>query len=160
MPGVNTTTHGAREQVSIWTDGSGQTGIGGWCAILRTDTGAELVLSGADVDTTNNRMEMMGAIQGLSALQRPCVVDLYSDSQYLIAGMSRYILGWRKRGWITRAGEIVANRDLWEALTAAAKPHSVTWHWIRGHDGHPENERCDMHARRARLGLPRIIRHG
>ena len=97
--------------------------------------------------TSNNRMELMAAIVGLEALNRPCTVDLYSDSQYLINAFEKgWLMNWKRNGWRTAGKEPVKNRDLWERLLAAAGPHDVSWHWVKGHDGHPENERCDALA--------------
>jgi len=118
-------------EVEVFTDGAcrGNPGPGGWAAILRY-RGTERELSGFQPDTTNNRMEMTAAIAGLEALKRPCRVRLYSDSQYLRDGITKWINGWQRRGWLT-----------------AAAPHDVTWIWVRGHSGHPENERADALAR-------------
>lgn len=99
--------------------------------------------SGFDVETTSNRMEITAAVMGLSRLTEPCSVRAFSDSQYVVKGMSSWIKGWKKRGWKTQSGEDVKNRDLWKRLDALCKKHSVTWKWIKGHSGHPQNERCD-----------------
>jgi ribonuclease HI len=140
----------ARPGVDIFTDGacSGNPGPGGWGAILRYgDTEKEL--SGGETPTTNNRMELMAAIAGLEALKRPCRVRLYSDSQYLRDGITRWLPAWKARGWRTADKKPVKNVDLWQRLEAAATPHEVEWHWVRGHAGHPENERADALARAA-----------
>ena len=134
--------------VEIFTDGAcrGNPGPGGWAAILRY-RGVEKELTGYDPDTTNNRMEMMAAIGGLEALKRPCRVRLYSDSQYLRDGITKWINGWKRRGWRTADKQPVKNVDLWQRLDAASARHVVTWEWVRGHAGHPENERADALAR-------------
>ncbi len=137
-------------EVEIFTDGacSGNPGPGGWGAILRY-RGVEKELSGSEPATTNNRMELMAAIAGLEALKRPCHVRLYSDSQYLRDGITKWIHGWKQRGWRTADKKPVKNVDLWQRLEAAAEPHQVDWVWVRGHAGHPENERADALARAA-----------
>jgi ribonuclease HI len=136
--------------VEIFTDGAcrGNPGPGGWAAILRY-RGTEKELSGAESYTTNNRMEMMAAIIGLEALKRRCRVRLYSDSRYLRDGIGKWIHGWKRRGWRTADNRPVKNIDLWQRLDAAAAPHEVDWVWVRGHAGHPENERADALARAA-----------
>ena len=144
--------------VEIFTDGacSGNPGPGGWAAILRY-RGVEKELSGFEPMTTNNRMEMTAAIRGLEALRRPCRVRLVSDSQYLRDGITRWIQAWKARGWRTAAREPVKNVDLWQRLERAMAPHAVAWHWVRGHAGHPENERADALAR-ARIAEARRAR--
>lgn len=136
------------DAVEIFTDGAcrGNPGPGGWGAILRY-RGTERELSGFEPATTNNRMEMMAAIAGLEALKRPCRVRLYSDSQYLRDGITKWIHGWKQRGWRTADKKPVKNVDLWQRLDAAAAVHQVAWIWVRGHAGHPENERADALAR-------------
>ncbi len=104
-------------------------------------------MSGAEADTTNNRMEMTAAIEALSALKRPCSVDLYTDSKYLIDGITKWLPGWQKRGWKTADKKPVKNEDLWRRLDAALATHDVEWQWVKGHAGHPENERADELAR-------------
>jgi ribonuclease HI len=140
------------EAVEIFTDGacSGNPGPGGWGAILRYK-GHEKELSGAEAPTTNNRMEMMAAIAAIEALTRPSDVRLYTDSQYLSDGITKYLPQWKARGWKTADKKPVKNIDLWLRLEAALKPHTVAWHWVRGHAGHPENERADELARGAIL---------
>ena len=140
----------ARPGVEIFTDGacSGNPGPGGWGAILRFGV-VERELAGGEPVTTNNRMELMAAIAGLEALKRPCRVRLYTDSQYLRDGITRWLPAWKARGWRTAAKAAVKNIDLWQRLEAAAAPHQVDWHWVRGHAGHPENERADALARGA-----------
>ncbi|WP_142847347.1 ribonuclease HI [Telmatospirillum sp. J64-1] len=135
--------------VELFTDGacSGNPGPGGWGAILRF-RGVEKELCGGEPATTNNRMEMMAVIQGLSALTRPCKVAVYTDSQYVQKGISEWIKGWKARGWKTADKKPVKNEDLWKALDEAAARHSITWHWVKGHAGHPENERADELARK------------
>ena len=135
-------------EVEIFTDGAcrGNPGPGGWAAILRY-RGVEKELSGYAAPTTNNRMEMMAAISGLEALKRRCRVKLYSDSQYLRDGITKWIHGWKRNGWRTAERQPVKNVDLWQRLDAAAARHIVDWQWVRGHSGHPENERADTLAR-------------
>lgn len=132
--------------VEIFTDGacSGNPGPGGWGAILRFN-GHEKELSGGEKDTTNNRMEMMAAIEALRALTRPCSVDLYTDSTYVQQGVTQWMKGWKAKGWPSR----IKNQDLWLALDAEIQKHDVRFHWVKGHAGHPENERCDALARAA-----------
>ena len=137
-------------QVEIFTDGacSGNPGPGGWGTVLRF-RGVEKEIAGGEALTTNNRMELMAAIAGLEALTRPCRVDLYTDSQYLRDGITQWLPGWKARGWRTADKKPVKNIDLWQRLEQAAAPHQVEWHWVRGHAGHPENERADALARAA-----------
>ncbi len=136
--------------VEIFTDGacSGNPGPGGWGAILRWN-GEERTLSGGAQDTTNNRMELMAAIRALEALKRPVTVRLHTDSRYLQDGITLWIRSWKRNGWKTAARKPVKNADLWQALEAAAAPHSIEWCWVRGHAGHPDNERADSLARAA-----------
>ena len=136
--------------VDIFTDGacSGNPGPGGWGAILRKG-GTEKELSGGEALTTNNRMEMLAAIMALEALKRPARVRIHTDSTYLKDGITRWIHGWKKNGWRTSDRKPVKNVDLWQRLEAALAPHTVDWHWVRGHDGHAENERADALARAA-----------
>ncbi len=141
-------------RVEIYTDGacSGNPGPGGWGAILRYD-GKEKELSGNDPLTTNNRMELMAAIAALEALKRPVQVDLYTDSNYLREGVIKWLSAWKARGWRTADRKPVKNIDLWQRLENAIEAHQITWHWVRGHSGHPENERADALARAAILSL-------
>lgn len=141
---------GKREIVEIFTDGacSGNPGPGGWGAILRYN-GTEKELSGGETQTTNNRMELMAAIAGLEALKRNVKVSVYTDSQYLRDGITRWIHDWKARGWKTADKKSVKNIDLWQRLELALAGHEIEWHWIRGHSGHPENERADELARAA-----------
>lgn len=134
--------------VEIFTDGacSGNPGPGGWGAVLRYGT-REKEIFGSATPTTNNRMELMAAIAALEALTRPSRVRLHTDSQYLRDGITRFIHGWKQRGWKTADKKPVKNIDLWLRLEAAIKPHQVEWLWVRGHAGHPENERADALAR-------------
>ena len=134
-------------KVEIFTDGacSGNPGPGGWGALLRTN-GVEKELSGGESPTTNNRMELMAAIKGLEALTRPSQVKLYTDSQYVQKGISEWMPGWIKRGWKTADNKPVKNDDLWKQLAAARVPHKVEFIWVRGHNGHAENERVDRLA--------------
>ena len=136
--------------VEIFSDGacSGNPGPGGYGTVLRWG-GRERKLSGYDPETTNNRMELMGAIAGLEALKRPCRVRLVTDSQYLVRGMTEWVEGWRSKGWRNSRREEVLNRDLWERLYRLCHEHQVEWVWVRGHAGHAENERCDQLAREA-----------
>ncbi|MDJ1160002.1 ribonuclease HI [Chelatococcus sp. SYSU_G07232] len=138
------------ERVAIYTDGacSGNPGPGGWGALL-VYKGKERELSGGEAETTNNRMELTAAIEALEALKRPCAVDLYTDSQYVRSGITQWLANWKARGWKTAAREPVKNEDLWRRLDAARNRHDVTWHWVRGHAGHAENERVDALARAA-----------
>jgi ribonuclease HI len=138
----------AKPSVEIFTDGacSGNPGPGGWGTILRFGT-TEKELFGYEAPTTNNRMELMAAISGLEALKRPAAVRLYTDSQYLKDGITKYIHAWKKRGWKTADNKPVKNIDLWLRLETAIKTHTVEWVWVKGHAGHPENERADILAR-------------
>ena len=135
-------------EVDIFTDGacSGNPGPGGWGALLRSG-GVEKELSGGESPTTNNRMEMLAAIEALSALKRPVKVRLHTDSQYLRDGITRYVHAWQRNGWKTADKKPVKNIDLWLRLLEAMKPHQVEWIWVKGHAGHPENERADALAR-------------
>ena len=136
--------------VEIFTDGacSGNPGPGGWGAILRYGE-TEKELMGGELETTNNRMELMAAIAALESLKRPIRVALYTDSVYLRDGITRWIHNWKRNGWKTAARKPVKNVDLWQRLEAALEAHEVDWHWIKGHAGHPENERADELARLA-----------
>ena len=142
------------EPVEIFTDGacSGNPGPGGWGAILRW-RGHERELSGAEEHTTNNRMELMAAIRALETLSRACAVRLTTDSQYVCKGIREWLPGWRARGWRTASRTPVKNADLWQRLDEAASRHQVEWVWVRGHSGHPENERADRIARAAMSAL-------
>ena len=144
-----TETSSVESTVELYTDGacSGNPGPGGWGCILRFK-GVEKELYGGENPTTNNRMEMMAVLSGLNALTRPCAVAVYTDSEYVKKGMTEWLRGWKARGWKTADKKPVKNDDLWKALDEAAGRHRVTWHWVRGHNGHPENERADELARR------------
>ena len=137
-----------KDKVTIFTDGacSGNPGPGGWGAILHFN-GTEKELSGGERDTTNNRMEMMAAIEALKALKKPCKVTVVSDSKYLKDGITTWIHNWKKNGWRTAAKKPVKNADLWKQLEVAIQRHQVEWHWVKGHAGNPENERADELAR-------------
>lgn len=138
------------EIVEIYTDGAcrGNPGPGGWGAILKYD-GHEKCLSGGEPDTTNNRMELLAAIQSLEALKRPCRIRLVTDSQYVRNGITQWMAKWKRNNWRTANRTPVKNSDLWERLDAAASRHDIEWVWVRGHAGHPENERADALARAA-----------
>jgi ribonuclease HI len=136
------------KEVTIWTDGacSGNPGPGGWGAILRYGEN-ERELSGGEVLTTNNQMELRGAIEALNALKSPCKVTLYTDSKYVKDGVGGWIHGWKKNGWKTSARKPVKNVELWQALDDATSRHEIEWCWVKGHAGHAENERADELAR-------------
>jgi ribonuclease HI len=140
------------QHVEIATDGAckGNPGRGGWGVLLRMG-GVEKELSGGEPHTTNNRMELMAAIAGLNALKRPCRVTLSTDSRYVMDGLTKWIHGWLKNGWRTSDKKPVKNADLWQELLAASKPHRVEWVWVKGHAGHPDNERADKLASDAAL---------
>ncbi len=143
-------------KVEIFTDGAckGNPGPGGWGALLRMGT-TEKELSGGEKLTTNNRMEMMAVVQALTALKRPCAVTLSTDSRYVMDGLTKWIHGWQKNGWKTADKKPVKNADLWQELLAAAKPHKIKWQWVKGHAGHPENERADKLASDAAVAASR-----
>ncbi len=136
-------------QVTIYTDGacSGNPGPGGWGAVLISGM-RERDIWGGEAPTTNNRMELMAAIEALEALKKPCLVDLHTDSQYLRQGITQWIHNWKARGWRTADKSPVKNEDLWKRLDAARTRHEVRWHWVKGHAGHPLNERADALARK------------
>lgn len=133
--------------VDIFTDGAckGNPGPGGWGAILRSGE-TEKEISGGEPLTTNNRMEMMAAVEALNALKRPCTVTLHTDSKYVMDGITKWVFGWQRNGWKTADRKPVKNAELWQALLAAVAPHKVSWKWVKGHAGHPENERADALA--------------
>ena len=145
-------------RVQIFTDGacSGNPGPGGWGTVLRWQ-GKEKEMSGGARETTNNRMEMTAAIRALESLKRPVAVDLYTDSTYLRDGITKWLAGWKAKGWKTAGRTPVKNVDLWQRLDALAAAHEIEWHWVRGHAGHPENERADALANR---GLEEHARRG
>lgn len=136
------------DSVEIFTDGacSGNPGPGGWGVLLHFQ-GTERELSGGEPETTNNRMELTAAIEALKALKKPCEVALYTDSTYVRDGITKWLPSWKRRGWKTAAKKPVKNVDLWQRLEDAEARHQVEWHWVRGHQGHPENERADELAR-------------
>ncbi len=138
-----------KPEVHAWTDGAcrGNPGPGGWGVLLRC-RGHERTLHGGEPHTTNNRMELTAAIRALEALERPCVVHLTTDSQYVRKGISEWMAGWKRRGWRTAAKKPVLNEDLWRRLDTLNQQHEVHWHWVRGHSGHEENERADQLANR------------
>lgn len=133
--------------VDLYTDGAckGNPGPGGWGALLRFGD-HEKELCGGEPETTNNRMELTAVIEGLRALKRACKVRVHTDSQYVQKGITEWLANWRRRGWKTSEGKPVKNRDLWQALDRAVAEHEVEWFWVRGHAGHPENERADALA--------------
>lgn len=135
------------KKVEIFTDGAckGNPGPGGWGALLRLGP-HEKELSGGERHTTNNRMEMTAAIRALEALIEPCEVELFTDSKYLIDGVTKWVHGWQKRGWVNASKKPVRNAELWHELTDLTARHRVSWNWVRGHSGHPENERVDRLA--------------
>lgn len=138
------------KQVDIYTDGacSGNPGPGGWGALLRYGE-VEKELSGGERDTTNNRMEMMAVIMALESLKSPCRVSLYSDSKYVLDGVEKWLPNWKRSGWKTASRAPVKNAELWKRLDEAIRRHSISWHWVKGHAGHVENERVDALARLA-----------
>ena len=141
------------ETIDLFTDGAcrGNPGPGGWGVLLRWRD-HEKEMKGGERDTTNNRMEMMAAIKGLESIKRPAQIRIYTDSIYVRDGITKWIHGWKKRDWKTADKKPVKNIDLWKRLESALEPHAVEWHWVKGHDGHPENERADALAN---LGLER-----
>lgn len=143
------------DEVEIYTDGAckGNPGVGGWGVILRTQ-GREKTLFGGEVETTNNRMELMAAIKGLAALTRSCQVKLYTDSKYVQQGISEWIIGWKQRDWKTAAKKPVKNEDLWRILDELTQQHQIEWIWVKGHAGHVENERADELAN---MGVAQIL---
>lgn len=141
-------------KVEIFTDGacSGNPGPGGWGVLLRYGA-HEKELSGFVPETTNNRMEMTAVIEALRALKKGCEIDLYTDSNYVKDGVTRWLPGWKAKGWKTAGKKPVKNQDLWEIIDSEIQRHNITWHWVRGHDGHIENERVDLLARQA---IPKV----
>lgn len=135
--------------IEIFTDGAcrGNPGPGGWGALLRAGA-REKSLYGGERDTTNNRMELTAAIEGLKALKRPCKVVLTTDSQYVRKGITEWMVNWKKKGWKTAAKKPVKNADLWRALDELSQQHDIDWHWVKGHSGHRENEIADALANR------------
>lgn len=144
----------SQAQVVIFTDGAckGNPGPGGWGALLRCN-GIEKTLFGAEKQTTNNRMEMMAAIKALASLEQSCSIDLYTDSQYLRLGMTTWLPKWKIQAWKNSQKQPVKNMDLWKELDRLSHLHQISWHWVKGHSGHPENERVDALANQAILEL-------
>ncbi len=138
------------KHIMIYTDGAcrGNPGPGGWGVLMRYGQ-HEKILSGAEDHTTNNRMELMAAIQALASMKEPCKIDLYTDSQYVQKGIAEWIVGWKKNNWKKADKKLVKNADLWQALDQEASRHQVAWHWVKGHSGHPENEMADSIANQA-----------
>ena len=139
-----------KHHVVIYTDGAcrGNPGPGGWGVLLIAGE-RQKTKKGSESETTNNRMELMAAIQGLKSLKEPCKVDLYTDSQYVKKGITEWVHDWKKRGWRKADKKPVKNDDLWQALDEAASKHDVRWHWVKGHSGHPENDKVDQLANEA-----------
>lgn len=139
--------------IEIYTDGacSGNPGPGGWGALLRSGK-HEKEICGGEFETTNNRMEMMAVIKALRLLKKPSAVDLFTDSKYVMQGITEWMDGWKAKGWKTAAKKPVKNKDLWQEIDALVQKHDVSFHWVKGHAGHPENERADELARQ---GIPR-----
>ena len=146
----------ALKRVEIFTDGAckGNPGPGGWGAILRMGR-HEKDLSGGEADTTNNRMEMTAVIRALTTLIEPCEIMLHTDSRYVIDGMTKWVEGWKRKGWVNASKQPVRNQDLWHELTEAALRHKIEWEWVKGHNGHPENERADQLASDAAMEASR-----
>ena len=141
--------------IEIYTDGacSGNPGPGGYGAILKYNQN-EKEISGCDPQTTNNRMEMMAVIEALRQLKRPCKIRIFTDSSYVLKGMTDWIPEWIRKNWLNSRKRPVLNRDLWQELLRLSRPHKIDWHWVKGHNGHPENERCDELARNAIRDCP------
>jgi ribonuclease HI len=137
-----------KAKIHIYTDGSclGNPGPGGWAALMRY-RGTEKMFSGGQLATTNNQMELLAVIQGLKALTKPCEIDLYTDSKYVLEGYTKWLEGWKSRGWKKSNKKPVLNKELWIMLDKQAESHKINWHWIKGHSGHDENERVDQLAR-------------
>ncbi|CAE7863452.1 rnhA [Symbiodinium necroappetens] len=145
-----------RHTVQLFTDGacSGNPGPGGWAYILKHPASGKVVeFAGAEARTTNNRMELTAVIQGLRHIKEPAKVEIYSDSKYVLEGLESWLDNWIKRGWKTASKKPVKNEELWRDLDELRKIHDLTFHWVRGHDGHPENERCDQLAVEAREAI-------
>ncbi|EJI84331.1 MULTISPECIES: ribonuclease HI [Alishewanella] len=150
-----------QKSVAIYTDGSclGNPGPGGYGTILCYQQHRKELSAGFRL-TTNNRMELLAAIVGLEALKSPCRVDLTTDSQYVRLGITQWLAGWKRNNWKTSQKQAVKNQDLWQRLDAACQGHQISWHWVKGHNGHPENERCDELARNAASATPAAIDSG
>jgi len=145
-----------KPKVTIYTDGAckNNPGPGGWAAILICDTQSESkekIVTGSEKHTTNNRMELLGVINALNSLRVACNITLYTDSQYVKNGITKWISNWRNKNWLTSAGSAVKNQDLWESLDSATQKHNISWHWVKAHNGNPFNERVDYLARQAIL---------
>ena len=138
------------KSVTIYTDGAcrGNPGPGAWAALLRFAE-VEKLISGAEHATTNNRMELMAPIEALKKLKQPCQITLYTDSKYVLLGITQWLDNWKRRNWRTAGNKSVKNQDLWQVLDALALQHTISWHWVKGHSGHPENELVDKEANRA-----------
>jgi ribonuclease HI len=138
------------KHIYIYADGScrGNPGPGGWAALLRYEQ-KEKEISGGELESTNNRMELMAAIQALASLKEACEIDFFTDSQYVQKGITEWLFSWKKRNWRNSANQPVKNADLWQRLEQETQRHKVQWHWVRGHNGHPENERVDLLAKKA-----------
>ena len=149
----------AMKQVTLFTDGacSGNPGLGGWAAVLRYKE-TEKEISGSQEATTNNRMELTAVLQALRLLKEPCEINIYTDSQYVMKGAEEWLTGWVKNGWRTADKKPVKNSDLWQELYRLGKTHLLHWHWVKGHAGHSENERCDLLARCAIEALREQLR--
>lgn len=141
--------HSSSKPVLIWTDGacSGNPGPGGWGVLMRFN-GHEKEMYGGEEETTNNRMELTAAIMALKELKRPCLIELYTDSQYVRGGVTGWLEKWKANGWKTSNRKPVKNEDLWRSLDEAVARHKISWHWVKGHAGHPENEKADELARK------------
>ncbi len=150
-----------QKSVAIYTDGSclGNPGPGGYGAVLRYKQHRK-ELSAGFVLTTNNRMELLAAIVALESLTSPCQVDLTTDSQYVRLGITQWLAGWKRNNWRTSQKQAVKNQDLWQRLDSASAKHKINWHWVKGHSGHPENERCDELARQAATSAANTIDEG
>lgn len=137
-----------KAKINLYTDGSclGNPGPGGWAALLRYKT-TEKMFSGGQLDTTNNQMELMAVIQGLKALTKPCAIQLFTDSKYVLDGYTQWMAGWKRRGWKKSDKKPVLNKELWMELDKQGQQHKIDWHWVKGHSGHDENERVDQLAR-------------
>lgn len=150
-----------KRHVNIFTDGSclGNPGPGGYGIVLQYGKHEKTLKQGFRL-TTNNRMELMATVVALNALKQDCQVELYTDSEYVRQGITKWIHGWKKKGWKTANKKPVKNQDLWQALDQAIERHHIDWHWVKGHSGHPENERCDQLARAAAEQGPHTDDHG
>ena len=150
----------ARSKIIIHTDGGciGNPGVGGWAAVMESGRHRKEI-SGGELATTNNRMELCAAIEALSLLKKPCAVEMHTDSQYVRNGITKWLAGWKKNGWKTAAKQPVKNGELWRALDLAASRHQVKWHWLKGHAGHDGNERCDQLCAEAMAAIKKQYTH-